>query len=71
LTPIWAAFTFPIAAFLNLQVLALTKGGGLPAEIGIWVGLTIGTPVITAIAWRTNMAWVTGELAEKSGAAKA
>ena len=29
-TPIWAAFTFPIAAFLNLQVLALHKGAGLP-----------------------------------------
>lgn len=70
-TPVWASFTFPIAAFLNLQVLALHKGGGLPAEIGVWASLLIGTPVITAIAWRTNMAWVTGELCEKTNAARA
>ena len=70
-TPIWASFTFPIAAFLNLQVFALHMGASLPAEIGVWVALAIGTPVITAIAWRSNMAWVTGELAQKSGAAKA
>lgn len=70
-TPVWASFTFPIAAFLNLQVLAMNKGAGLPAEIGVWAALVIGTPVITAIAWRTNMAWVTGELAEKTLAARA
>ncbi len=70
-TPVWASFTFPIAAFLNMQVLALHKGAGLSAEVGVWAALLIGTPVITAIAWRSNMAWVTGELAEKSGAAKA
>ncbi len=70
-TPVWASFTFPIAAFLNMQVLALHMGAGLAAEIGVWAGLLIGTPVITAIAWRSNMAWVTGELAEKSAAARA
>ncbi|HGG04431.1 MAG TPA: hypothetical protein ENK28_03145 [Aliiroseovarius sp.] len=70
-SPVWASFTFPIAAFLNMQVLALHKGGGLPAEIGVWAALILGTPIITAIAWRTNMAWVTGELAQKTNAAKA
>ncbi len=70
-TPVWASFTFPIAAFLNMQVLALKHGAGLPAEIGAWAAMLIGTPVITAIAWRSNLAWVTGELAEKSQAARA
>jgi len=69
-TPIWASFTFPIAAFLNMQVLALHHGGGLPAEVGVWAALLIGTPVITAIAWRSNLAWVTGELAQKSQSAR-
>ncbi len=70
-TPVWASFTFPIAAFLNMQVLALHHGAGLPARVGVWAALILGTPVITAIAWRSNLAWVTGELAERSQAAKA
>ncbi len=70
-SPVWVSFTFPIAAFLNMQVLAVEKGAGLAAEIGIWAALILGTPAITAIAWRSNLAWVSGELAEKSGAARA
>ncbi len=70
-SPVWASFTFPIGAFLNLQVLALHKGAGLPAELGAWAAMIIGTPLITAIVWRTNMAWVTGELAERTQAARA
>ena len=68
-TPIWASFTFPLAAFLQLQVLALSRGVGQVAEIGAWAGLGIATPVILYVVYRTSMAWVTGELAARSGAA--
>lgn len=70
-TPIWGAFTFPVATFTNLQVLALAKGIGTLALVGIWAGLAIGTPLILFVLYRTGMAWITGELAKKSGAATA
>ncbi len=70
-TPAWAAFTFPLAAFLQVQVLALSKGAGRLAEIGAWAGLAIATPVILYVVYRISMGWVTGELAERTGAATA
>lgn len=70
-TPIWAAFTFPVAAFLNVQVMAVAKGYGVMATVGVYAGLAIGTPVICYMAYRTMMEWVTGDLAKKSGAAVA
>ena len=70
-SPVWASFTFPVAAFLNVQVLALSKGYGLMAEIGVYAGLVIGTPLILWIAYRSIMQWVTGDLARKSHAAVA
>ncbi len=70
-TPVWAAFTFPIAAFLNVQVMAVAKGHGILAEIGVYAGLAIGTPVVLYLVYRTVMEWVTGDLSRKSGAATA
>ncbi len=69
-SPAWASFTFPIGAFLQLQVLAVSKGVGLMAEIGVYVTMILGTPVVLGIAYRSVLAWVTGELAEKSTAAQ-
>jgi tellurite resistance protein len=68
-TPVWASFTFPTAAFINVQVMAVSKGHGIWAIFGVYAGLAIGTPLIVYIAYRSIMAWVTGELARKSGAA--
>lgn len=68
-TPVWGAFTFPTAAFLNVQVMAVAKGHGIWATTGVYAGLIIGTPLILWIAYRSSMAWVTGELSQKSGAA--
>ncbi len=68
-TPIWGAFTFPIAAFLNVQVMDVAKGGGLMAEIGVYAGMILGTPLILFICYRLIMLCVTGELSKKSGAA--
>lgn len=69
-SPIWASFTFPIAAFLQVQVMAVIKFGGVLAQSGVYAVMAIGTPVILAIAYRATMSWVTGELSEKSGAAR-
>lgn len=68
-TPIWAALTFPITAFANVQVLAFQKGSTVLAPLGLWAALSVGTPLILFVVYRSIMAWVTGELAKKSGAA--
>jgi tellurite resistance protein len=70
-TPIWAAFKFPLSAFLNLHVIAVGNGHRLWAELGVYAGLVIATPVILYISYRSIMEWVTGDLAQKSGAATA
>lgn len=68
-TPMWGALTFPFAAFANMQVLAVAKGYGFVAEVGVILGLAVATPIIFYIIYRSSMAWVTGALSEKSGAA--
>ncbi len=70
-TPFWGAFTFPIATFTNLQILALHQGVGVIALIGLWAGLVIGTPLILYIVYRAGMAFLQGEFSAKSGAAVA
>ena len=70
-TAVWGAFTFPIGAFLNVQVMAVSKGHGILAEIGVYAAMAIGTPVILYLVYRTVMEWVTGDLAKKSHAATA
>lgn len=70
-SPIWVSFTFPIAAFLQVQVMAVSKLGSDLAFFGVIVGMLIGTPVILGVAYRISMMWVTGDLAAKTGAAKA
>lgn len=69
-TPVWGAFTFPIAAFTNMQVLAFAKGAETLAIIGIYTGLAIGTPLILYVVYKAVLAFVTGDLAKKSGAAR-
>ena len=68
-SPAWAGFTFPLAAWLQVQLMAVDKGEGLWALAGVYVGLTIATPMILFISYRFVMLWITGELAEKTGAA--
>jgi len=68
-TPVWVAFTFPVAAFLSVQVMAIAKGHGIRAEVGVYADLVIGTPVVLYLVYRTVMEWVTRDLSRKSGAA--
>ncbi|NOX41874.1 MAG: hypothetical protein GXP05_15650 [Alphaproteobacteria bacterium] len=70
-TPYWAAFTFPIATFTNLQVMSLQHGEGLVARVGLLSGLAIGTPLILYIVYKSVMSFAKGELARHSGAALA
>lgn len=70
-TPMWGAFTFPIAAFTNMQVVAAGHGADRVALLGIWLGLAIGTPLILFVVYRSTMAWIQGDLAKKTGAATA
>jgi len=51
--------------------MAVAKGHGIWAEVGVYAGLVIGTPVVLYMVYRTVMEWVTGDLSRKSGAATA
>ncbi len=70
-TPVWASFTFPVAAYLNVQIIALANGHGTMALVGTYAAMAIGTPVVFYMVYRTVMEWVTGDLARKSHAASA
>ncbi len=70
-SPLWSAFTFPATAFLLVQTLAVAKGLGAPAVFGTYGALAIATPLVLLITYRFIMTWVTGELADASGAAQA
>ena len=69
--PVWGSFTFPIATFTNLQIMAIGKGMGILATAGLVAGLLIGTPLILYIVWMSSKAWIRGELSKKTGAAVA
>ncbi len=70
-TPIWGSFVFPAAAFCNMQALATARGLSPIAEVALFLGLAIATPVILFILYKHSFNWITGELAKKSGAATA
>ena len=70
-SPVWAAFTLPAAAFLQMQVLAVAKGVGTVAIFGSYGGMLVATPVVLALAYRSVLAYVTGELSRLSNAATA
>ena len=65
-SPVWAAFTFPLAVFLNVQVMAIGKGYGALAQFGAFASLAIATPVILLISYVSIMQWVTGDLTKKT-----
>jgi len=70
-SPLWAGFAFPSTAFLLVQVLAVKLGVGNAALIGTCTAMSFATPLVFFITYRFIMTWVTGELAEGSGAARA
>ncbi len=68
-SPAWAAFAFPVGAFLNVQVLAHQLGYEFWPVIGIYATMALGSPLVLWLAYRFMMCWVTGELARDSHAA--
>jgi len=70
-TPIWGAFTFPLATFMNLQIMAITKGAGVVAVTGLVAAMLIGTPLILYVVYMSTKMWIKGDLAKKTGAARA
>lgn len=65
-SPLWGAFTFPLAALASAMVVA---GGGW-----LWPGLAlvvVGLGVIPAIAWWVMKRWPGGKLAALTNAAEA
>lgn len=70
-TPVFAAFTFPLASFVSTQLMAIEKGIGFIATAAAYAGLAVATPVVFYLVYRTVMEWVTGDLARKSHAASA
>lgn len=65
-SPMWGAFTFPLAAFAA-ALLAL----GTPWAYAGMILLAAGTIAIPAIAWRIFTLWGAGTLAAKTNAAEA
>lgn len=70
-SPLWGAFTFPIAAFANLMfAMDAAAGGTTFALIGI-LALVAASAIIPVIAVKVFQAWAKGQLAVKTNAARA
>lgn len=70
-SPLWGAFTFPIAAFANLMFTMDSAAGGTTfALIGI-LALVAASAIIPVIAVKVFQAWAKGQLAVKTNAARA
>ena len=51
--------------------MAVGYGFGIGAVIAVYAAMALATPLILIISYRYVLMWVTGELAEKTGAARA
>jgi tellurite resistance protein len=70
-TPMWGSFTFPLATFTNINLMAMAKGYGMVASVGAIAGALIGTVVIFFITYKAMKMWMGRKLAQKTGAAVA
>ena len=68
-SPVWSSLTFPTAAFLQVQVMKVSKGADALAVVGVYSALAIATPLILFIGYRFFFLWIGGELSEQTGAA--
>lgn len=68
-SPLWGAFTFPVAALATALFTTSQAAGGL-AWMGL-VPLVFGTFIIPVIAVRILLLWSSGVLAERTGASMA
>ncbi len=70
-TPMWGSFTFPLATFTNINIMAMAKGYGLVATAGAIAGGLISTALIFFISHKALKMWAKRDLAKKTGAAVA
>lgn len=68
-SPLWGAFTFPLAAFASALMLA--SGGTGVLGLGAGVVLALATCVVPVIAYKVLKMWPGGTLAAKTNAAEA
>lgn len=70
-SPLWGAFTFPLAAFSTLMQLLALAGYGEVFRILGGLSLVAATLIIPPIAWKVVQMWMKGVLAAKTNAAQA
>ncbi|MHC0053074.1 TDT family transporter [Actibacterium sp. D379-3] len=70
-SPLWGAFTFPMAAFASLMLMMAADGQGAVFRILGAVALVAATLAIPPIAVKVLQAWAKGGLGPKTNAARA
>lgn len=70
-SPLWGAFTFPIAAFSSLMMMLGSIGDGEVFRILGGLALVAATLTIPGIMWKVVQMWGKGQLAVKTNAAEA
>lgn len=70
-SPLWGAFTFPLAAFSAQMQLLDAAGMGAPFHIIGGVALVAATLIVPVILWKIVQLWIKGTLAVKTNASKA
>ena len=70
-SPAWGAFTFPLAAFAAVQLVAVQADYGLVAQVMAIVVLATASLLIPYVVFRTYVSWARGTLAEATKAAVA
>lgn len=68
-SPFWGAFTFPLAAFVNLMLILAVSNGGVFRLLG-GLSLIAASIIIPIIAFKILKMWAVGPLAVKSNASK-
>ena len=68
-SPLWGAFTFPLAAFSTLMQMAGVVTGSDVLRIVAGLSLVAATLIILPIAYKIVQMWTKGELAVKTNAA--
>ncbi len=68
-SPMWGAFTFPLAAFAS--ALFAVAGGSVLVQIAAGAVLALATLAIPPIAFKVAQAWARGKLAAMTNAAQA
>ena len=70
-SPMWGAFTFPLAAYAGVALLVASSGHGEIFRVIGGVMLVVATLVVPVIAVKILQAWAKGGLAVKTNAARA